>query len=302
VRLTVDPATLHGKSLFVGTPMYDGRCHAEFTFPLCQLSAVCAQIGIDLQLYFVTGDALVMKARNEVAHRFLASGASHLMMIDSDIGFAAADVLSLLALQSANDGRNDFDAIAAPWPMKRIAWDKVVRGVAAGMAEPDPDNLRHVASDMLISPLEPTPFAIDAPIEVRQSGTGFMMIRRATLERFQEAYPHRRYRTRDIPAPDGSFPPIVQFFESEIFGQDQFLLGQAIAFVRANPAATDEEVDRFVRDLPVEPSDYVSEDFVFCRLLRQTGMKVWTCPWIEITHTGSYTYASRLRDLARIGA
>ena len=67
--------------------MYDGRCHAEFTFALCQLSALCTQLGIAVQIYFASGEALVMKARNAIADHFLQSDATHLMLIDSDIGF-----------------------------------------------------------------------------------------------------------------------------------------------------------------------------------------------------------------------
>ena len=32
------------------------------------------------------------------------------------------------------------------------------------------------------------------------------------------------------------------------------------------------------------------------------GSKVWFCPWMQLTHMGSYNFGGSLVDLARIGA
>ena len=34
----------------------------------------------------------------------------------------------------------------------------------------------------------------------------------------------------------------------------------------------------------------LSEDFHFCDLAREHGCKVWVAPWVELTHTGPYTF------------
>ena len=31
------------------------------------------------------------------------------------------------------------------------------------------------------------------------------------------------------------------------------------------------------------------------------SMKVWMCPWMETTHTGTYTFGGTLADLAKAG-
>ena len=45
---------------------------------------------------------------------------------------------------------------------------------------------------------------------------------------------------------------------------------------------------------------YLSEDYAFCRRLRAAGMRVWLCPWMAPTHTGSHTFTGSLIDLAAL--
>ena len=35
---------------------------------------------------------------------------------------------------------------------------------------------------------------------------------------------------------------------------------------------------------------YLSEDFMFCKFARDIGMKIWSCPWINLRHIGNYTF------------
>ena len=35
----------------------------------------------------------------------------------------------------------------------------------------------------------------------------------------------------------------------------------------------------------------LSEDYHFCKLARQHGYTVWAAPWVELDHTGSYTFS-----------
>jgi len=32
------------------------------------------------------------------------------------------------------------------------------------------------------------------------------------------------------------------------------------------------------------------------------GLKVWLCPWMQLNHTGSYTFGGSLAALASVGA
>jgi len=301
VALPFDAGQLKGAKVFLGCPMYDGRCHAEFTFALCQLSALCAQLGIPLQLYFASGEALVMKARNAIADQFLQSDATHLMLIDADIGFQAVDVLSLLALQLGEAGGNDYDVLSAPYPIKRLAWDQIAQAASQGLAEPDPARLHDFAAKLLLFPAQEGSFEIARPLKVTQAGTGFMMIRRPTLERFQAHYPQRRYRSGGIGMERDCSAILTQFFDTAIDGQPDTIDADLRAFLSENPEAGHEAILQFVASRGAAIGDYISEDFLFCRLVRGMGLSIWSCPWMALSHIGSFAFAGRLSDLGRLG-
>ncbi len=302
MHLDITGKHLTEAKIFVGCPMYDGRCHAEFTFALCQLSALCTQLGIALQLYFASGEALVMKARNAIADQFLQSDATHCMLIDGDIGFQATDVLRLLALQMGDGGQNDYDVVSAPYSIKRFAWDRIAQAVKRGLAEPDAEALQYVAANLLLRPAQSGTFDISRPLEVTEAGTGFMMIRRRTLETFQAHYPHRRYKSDGIGIGRDCSPVVTQFFDTAIDGQTETLEDDLRHFMREHPDADHEAILKFLSARAEACQDYVSEDFMFCRLVRRMGLKLWSCPWMTLSHIGSYNFTSRLKDIARLGS
>jgi len=300
VDVKFDRDKLRNKKLFLATPMYDGRCYAEYAFPLCPLSSLCTQLEINLEIAFQSGDALVTKARNTLTDKFLYSGASHLMFIDADIGFNPLDVITLLALQESNDGHNDYDVLSAPYPIKEIEWDRVAKAVAQCAEIDEPSALKHYAGDVLLAPLHQGTFSIAEPVEVAQAGTGFMMIRRETLEAFRQAFPHRRYQAQNTATAPYLSTSVSQFFDTETVGGAEAILDELSNLLAQRPATSPSEVRDFIAAKRATVGEFVSEDFMFCRRVHQNGMKVWACPWMVLTHTGNYTFAAQLRELSRI--
>jgi hypothetical protein len=41
---------------------------------------------------------------------------------------------------------------------------------------------------------------------------------------------------------------------------------------------------------------------MFCYNVQKIGMKVWFCPWMRLSHVGTYVFDGSLADLAAIGA
>ena len=300
MEVKIDRSKLKNKSLFLATPMYDGRCYSEYAFPLCQLTSLCTQLEINLEIAFLAGDALVTRARNALTDKFMRSGASHLMFIDADMGFNPHDVLTLLTIQETNDGNNDYDVISAPAPLKRIDWDRAAKAVTQGVEMDEPSTLQHYAGDVLLAPLQKGRFSIAEPLEVAQAGTGFMMIRRQTLELFRQTFPHRRYQAENKGNPSQPSSSVSQFFDTETTGGAEAVLDELADFLAQRAETSPSEVRDFIEARRAAVGEYVSEDFMFCRRVRQAGMKVWTCPWMVLTHTGNHTYAARLRDVSRI--
>lgn len=266
IRIAADE--LRAKKLMVATPMYGGICHGQYSRSMIDLALVCQNYGIELQIMNIFNESLITRARNYCADAFMRSGCTHLMFIDSDIGFNPNDVISLLALQS---DESEYDIIGGPYPKKNISWEKIKLAVDKGFADDDPNNLEKFVGDYVFNPKgNQTRIQLDVPAEVSELGTGFMMIRRKTFEKYQEAYPELMYRPDHIRSDefDGS-REIMAFFDCEI-----------------DPVT----------------KRYLSEDYFFCYRSQKAGMKTWLCPWMSMAHNGTYTFAGSLRDLAAIGA
>ena len=259
---------LRTRKLFVACPMYGGSCHGMFARSTADLAAICAKYGIEVRFYYLFNESLITRARNYCVDEFLRSGFTHLMFIDSDIGFDPKDVLALLALQ---DDESEYDIIAGPYPKKNISWEKIKMAVDQGVADDNPNALEAFVGDYVFNPVAgQRSVPVNEPVEVGEAGTGFMMIRRNTFEKYEEVYPEYKYKPDHVRTAhfDGS-REIMAFFDCII----------------------DPESKR-----------YLSEDYMFCYNVRRAGMKVWLCPWMELKHCGTYIFGGSLAALAQIGA
>ena len=271
IEIKVPTEVLRQRKLFLAVPMYGGQCSGMFTRAVADLATLCTHYGIQIRYYFLFNESLITRARNYCADEFMRSGDTHLMFIDADIGFNANDVIALLALQDHEDPENEYDIIAGPYPKKCISWEKIKMAVDKGFADEDPQNLEKYVGDYVFNPANGKgEILLNEPAEVLEAGTGFMMIRRRTFEKFQEAYPQQLYRPDHVRTEhfDGS-REIMAFF-----------------------------------DTPICPDTkrYLSEDYMFCQWTRKAGMKVWLCPWIQLKHVGMYVFGGSLVDIAQIGA
>jgi len=266
VKVAVE--VLRTRKLFLAVPMYGGQCTGMFARSVADLSSICTQYGIPLQLYFLFNESLITRARNYCADEFMRSGATHLMFIDSDIGFNPNDVIALLAIQ---DDASPYDVIGGPYPKKCISWEKIKLAVDKGVADENPNNLEKYVGDYVFNPKSgQAQIPINEPVEVSEIGTGFMMIRRRTFEKYQEAFPELSYKPDHVRTEhfDGS-REIMAFFDCII-----------------DPVS----------------KRYLSEDYMFCYNVQKMGLQVWFCPWMQLQHVGTYIFGGSLADLASIGA
>lgn len=268
MELQISVEELRKRRLFVATPMYGGACAGMYTRSIADLSATCARYGIHMQLFFLFNESLITRARNYCVDEFIRSDATHLMFIDSDIGFDPNDVLALAALMT---DESDFDVMGGPYPKKCISWEKIKQAVDRGAADQDPNNLENFVGDYVFNPRgDQKEIPLGKPVEVREIGTGFMMVKRKVFEQYEKAYPHLHYRPDHVRTEhfDGS-REIMAYFDCII----------------------DPESKR-----------YLSEDYNFCYHVEKMGGKVWFCPWMNLKHVGSYVFGGSLAALASVGA
>jgi len=308
MEIKVPIETLRNRKLFIATPMYGGACAGMFARSVADLSALCTKYEIQVRFYFLFNESLITRARNYCADEFLRSGDTHMMFIDSDIGFNANDVIALMALQSENPEDDQYDILAGPYPKKCISWEKIVTAVNKGFADENPQNLEKYVGDYVFNPANGSnSISLGEPAEVLEAGTGFMMIRRNTFLKFAEKYPQQSYRPDHVRTEhfDGS-REIMAYFDTPIDGKRTNINHELKVFLEKNPKATADEIVAFVSD-PNNGSReyskrYLSEDYMFCQWVRDAGMKVWLCPWMQLQHVGMYVFGGSLVDLAQIGA
>lgn len=309
IEIQVPIEKLRERKLFIATPMYGGQCAGMFARSVADLSALCTHYGIQVRFYFLFNESLITRARNYCADEFMRSGDTHLMFIDSDIGFNANDVIALMALQSENAEDDEYDIIAGPYPKKCISWEKIKTAVDKGFADEDPNVLEKYVGDYVFNPAGGvTSIPLGEPVEVLEAGTGFMMIRRNTFEKFQEKYPQQWYRPDHVRTEhfDGT-REIMAFFDTPIDHKRTNINEELKIWLDKNPKATHEEIVNFVALPDFEASRpytkrYLSEDYMFCQWVRNAGLKLWFCPWIQLQHVGMYVFGGSLADLAAIGA
>jgi hypothetical protein len=268
MQLEMNLEQLRGKKIFLATPMYGGVCHGAYTKALADLMILATKHAIDIKLYFMFNESLITRARNYLADEFLRSGYDYLLFIDSDIHFEAQDVLVLSHFAINN---NDMDIICGPYPKKAISWEKIKQAVDRGFADKNPLLLEEFVGDYVFNPADGiTQFKIDEPVEVKEGGTGFMLIKREAFEAWDKAYPERSYKPDHVRTKsfDGS-REIMAYFDCVI----------------------DPESKR-----------YLSEDYMFCQHSRAIGLKVWMLPWIKLKHAGTYIFGGSLAALAAVGA
>ena len=159
---------LRKRKLFIATPMYGGQCAGMFTRSVADLSAMCVHYGIGLQMYFLFNESLITRARNYCCDEFVRSDCTHMMFVDSDIGFNPQDIIGLLALQSDD---SEYDIIGGPYPKKCIAWEKIKLAVDKGFADENPGDLDKYVGDYVFNPKgNQTQIPLGQPVEELEIG------------------------------------------------------------------------------------------------------------------------------------
>lgn len=305
MEISVDIGELRKRKVFVASPMYGGMCSGMYTKSSVDLAALARAYELDYRFFYLYNESLITRARNYLADEFIRSDCTHMMFIDSDIGFDPNDVIALAALADPNSGK---DIICGPYPKKCISWEKVKRAVDKGLADKDPSVLENYIGDYVFNPADgSSEIPIYEPVEVLEGGTGFMMIQKHVFLRFMEEYPHLTYRPDHVRTEhfDGS-REIYAFFDALIDDKNTNIEREIEALYKKNPNANSQVVMDFVRDknnglVRQYSNRYLSEDYMFCQWARRIGLKVWFCPWMRLSHMGSYVFSGSLADLAQAG-
>ena len=259
-----DPG-LAGCRLMVATPIYEG---AQGTYVRAMLDfALRAQaLGVPVRFEFILYQPSITRARDMLTAMFLASDYTHLLFIDADIDFSADDVFSLIRVMTAHP---ECGVVGGAYARRMINWRNVARAVEMGLAKDNPADLARFSGDFALHFLHADQsFKMTDLVELTRLGTAMMLIRREVLEGMRTALPDLVFR------PDPA--------ERQAHGVGEF-----------EPAF-------FCPLIEPESQALLSDDYAFCRRVRDAGFRIWLAPWIRTTHAGPAIFSGTLADTVQL--
>lgn len=168
-QIQVNVDYLRTTRVHICMPCYGGMLTESTFMSYIKWANTCRQLGLDWTMETMTNESLISRARNTLVAKFLNNPQStHLMFIDSDIGWEPWHLLVLL--------NRDVDVIGGLYPMKSLPVKWVVNGFDG--AKQGPDGLQ----------------------EVSKTGTGFMLVKRHVFEKLT-AHPAVKPFNNDIGLP-----------------------------------------------------------------------------------------------------
>lgn len=134
-------------------PCYGGMISEPTFLSFIKFSTAARKIGLEWSLETVVNESLISRGRNTLVAKFMAlKDSTHLMFIDSDIGWEEWNVLLLL--------NHDVDVVGGLYPLKGLPLKWVVNSFKGAEER---DNLQ----------------------EVSKAGTGFLLIKRDVFEKLK---------------------------------------------------------------------------------------------------------------------
>jgi hypothetical protein len=239
--------------IWLGMPVY-GKIDVPFVQCLMALMGTSTIVQVP---DFLIGDSLVNRARNNIAGRFLAGipgqdGAGNpvlvkhdwLLFLDTDLVFRVEDVEKLYQYAL----KKGVGIYAGTYPIKQLK-PKVVFNNMPGCA-PDEEGI----------------------VEVREAGTGFMLIHRNVFEQMIEKF--KDEITFCVDTGDVTKPDVTSY--------DFFSVG-----VYFDPL--------------LKRKRFLSEDWYFCQRWRALGGKVLMHSKVSCNHIGVYSYPGNPQEVMEAG-
>jgi hypothetical protein len=250
------------------TPCYGSVCFVNFVYCLLETMHTFQRYNIPIILEFCKNDSLVSRARNNLIAKSMSNPANvtHFMFIDNDITWDPIDIIKLML--------SDKSLVGGVYPLKRYNWEALIKDpnnpsnnniVKSWIDKKNNSQLKHLISDEAIIQHNLLKYntnfltnilTIDNNLtKVKHIATGFMMIKRSTIEKMQKAYPMTKYVDD------------VGFLQSH------------------------ENINAYALfDCGVEEGHYYSEDWLFCHRWSKMGGNIYLDVSINLKHTGIEDY------------
>lgn len=208
--------------IFIASPMYGGQCFGYYTQSILLLNNHFRDNGIESVFSFMFNESLITRARNALTKVFLDSDCTHLLFIDSDIGFNPHHVLPMIEA--------DKDVIGGIYPKKEINWYSVKQAMDNGVPF---DQLKYYTGAFVVNLVNyaaETVVPIKDPCEIYNAGTGFLLIKREVFDTLKDHVPSYFNDVVDLNGKVKDRDEIKEYFATSIEPETGRLLSEDYHF------------------------------------------------------------------------
>jgi hypothetical protein len=209
-------------------------------------------MGHNLRIETLPTESLINRARNKFVTKFLDNkefNGTHLLFIDADIGFTLQNLLRVIEFNK--------EVVTCTYPVKGFYWQQLLDRIKENN-NIDEQTMRDYLLQFNVNLYPNTEFK-QGFARVKESATGFMMIKREVFTTIMDKNPQLKYK-----------PDLRTGIENSQNAYDFF------------PVGIYKEKDGVNR--------FLSEDYYFCRLWEECGGEIWTDLSTPINHLGSTEY------------
>jgi len=174
--------------VMIATPCYGGQLTLAYLNGILNTISVSNKYKFKINLNTIGNESLITRARNTLVSQFLDmdeqkhNELTHLMFIDSDIGFNGEAVWRLL--------NSSHDIVCGIYPQKSIDWNLANSLIAKG----DLNSLEQKVLKYNLNFKNPSNIkVVNGFTEVLEAATGFMCIKKEVFYKMKEAYPELKY-------------------------------------------------------------------------------------------------------------
>jgi hypothetical protein len=179
--------------LMIATPAYDGKVHVQYAIALAETQLLLAKNNIEIQMNVPTSGSLLVAERNRILMAFMDSDCTHLLCIDSDLGWPSQAVLAML--------NHDEEFVAGVYPSR---------------GENSFTFRAELNADSSIAKNEKN------LLKMQYIPAGFMLMKRSVIEKMREKFPELYYepKAESLKFAKGWYFFATEVWEGEFWGED----------------------------------------------------------------------------------
>lgn len=197
--------------LLIATPAYDGKVNVQYAVALSESINLLSHQGIKVDLKITAAGSLLVAERNRLLDYFRLSDCTHMLCIDSDLGWPCQAIPAML--------QSDLEFVAGCYPARGIDHTFLFRD------QKNPDGT-----------------IVQGPkghLKMDYIPAGFMLLKKSVIEKMVAKFPNLYFKSRS----DGSEG--YCFFDTEVY-EGEFWGEDFVFCRRAREAGVDIWVDPLI--------------------------------------------------------